>query len=168
MWARREDGDMLKLYENIKENRVAKGWSQSELARRVGYSDKSMISKIEKGVVDLSQSQIKKFADVFGVSMADLFGSVEDTLIEISRKPRKSTRDILYRDDDGNAHIITVVEENDTFKNIIETAKNAINPQKSAEKTENNRLTADEKHLIKLYRAGKYKEIVNLMMEKMP
>lgn len=158
---------MLKLYENIKENRIAKGWSQSELARRVGYSDKSMISKIEKGVVDLSQSQIKKFADAFDISMADLFGSVEDTLIEISRKPKKSTSDILYRDADGNAHIITVVE-NDTFKNILETAKNAINPQKSADNAENHKLTADEKHIIKLYRAGKYKEIVNLMMEKMP
>lgn len=158
---------MLKLYENIKENRIAKGWSQSELARRVGYSDKSMISKIEKGVVDLSQSQIKKFADAFDVSMADLFGSVEDTLIEISRKPRKSTSDILYRDADGNAHIVTVVE-NDTFKNILETAKNAINPQKSADNAENHKLTADEKHIIKLYRAGKYKEIVSLMMEKMP
>lgn len=159
---------MLKLYENIKENRMAKGWSQAELARRVGYSDKSMISKIEKGVIDLSQSQIKKFADVFGVSMADLFGTVEDALIEINTKPRKSTRDILYRDADGHSYTITVVEENDTFKNILETAKNAINPQKSAEKTENNRLTADEKHIIKLYRAGKYKEIVSLMMEKMP
>lgn len=159
---------MLKLYENIKENRVAKGWSQSELARRVGYSDKSMISKIEKGVVDLSQSQIKKFADVFGVSMADLFGSVEDTLIEMSARPRKNTRDILYRDADGHSYTITVVEENDTFKNILETAKNAINPQKSADNTENHKLTADEKHIIKLYRAGKYKEIVSLMMEKMP
>lgn len=158
---------MLKLYENIKENRVAKGWSQAELARRVGYSDKSMISKIEKGVIDLSQSQIKKFADVFGVSMADLFGTVEDALIEINTKPRKSTRDILYRDADGHSYTITVVEENDTFKNILETAKNAINPQKSAEKTENNRLTAEEKHIIKLYRSGKYKEIVSLMMDKM-
>lgn len=158
---------MLKLYENIKENRIAKGWSQSELARRVGYSDKSMISKIEKGVVDLSQSQIKKFADAFDVSMADLFGSVEDTLIEISRKPKKSTRDILYRDADGHSYTITVVEDNDTFKNILETAKNAINPQKTAENTENHKLTADEKHIIKLYRAGKYKEIVSLMMDKM-
>lgn len=157
---------MLKLYENIKENRVAKGWSQSELARRVGYSDKSMISKIEKGVVDLSQSQIKKFADVFGVSMADLFGSVEDTLIEMSTRPRKNTRDILYRDADGHSYTITVVEENDTFKNILETAKNAINPQKSADSAENHKLSADEKHIIKLYRSGKYKEIVNLMMEK--
>ena len=159
---------MLKLYENIKENRIAKGWSQSELARRVGYSDKSMISKIEKGVVDLSQSQIKKFADAFDVSMADLFGSVEDTLIEMSTRPRKSTRDILYRDADGHAYTITVVEENDTFKNILETAKNAINPQKTAESSENHKLSADEKHIIKLYRAGKYKEIVSLMMEKMP
>lgn len=67
---------MLKLYENIKTLRLANKWSQTELAGYVGYSDKSMISKIEKGVIDLSQSQIKKFAEVFHVSSSDLLGDV--------------------------------------------------------------------------------------------
>lgn len=65
---------MLKLYENIKKYRTERGWNQSDLAKRVGYSDKSMISKIEKGLVDLSQSQIQKFADAFGISASELFG----------------------------------------------------------------------------------------------
>ena len=68
---------MLQLYENIKLLRISHGWNQSELAEKVGYSDKSMISKIEKGAVDLSRSQIVKFATVFGVTASVLMG---DTL----------------------------------------------------------------------------------------
>jgi len=68
---------MLDLYRNIKMCRLSRGWSQTDLANKVGYSDKSMISKIERGAVDLSQSQIVRFAEVFCVSPADLFGDTD-------------------------------------------------------------------------------------------
>lgn len=71
---------MLDLYVNIKMQRQLKGWSQAELAKRVGYSDKSMISKIESGKIDLYQSQIQAFADVFGCSVSDLMGWNEPEL----------------------------------------------------------------------------------------
>lgn len=63
---------MLKLYENIKQRRISLGMSQSELAERTGYADKSTISRIEAGKVDLSQSKIKLFADVLRTTPADL------------------------------------------------------------------------------------------------
>lgn len=66
---------MLELYQNIRKYRVANDWSQSELARRVGYADKSMISRIENGKVDLQLNQIKAFADVFGITPGELMGS---------------------------------------------------------------------------------------------
>lgn len=69
---------MLKLYENIRLLRISHGWNQSELAEKVGYSDKSMISKIEKGAVDLSRSQIMKFAKVFGVTASVLLGDTDN------------------------------------------------------------------------------------------
>ena len=65
---------MLKLYENIKQRRIELGWTQSELAAKTGYSDKSMISRIEAGKVDLPQSKIMEFAKVLGVSASDLMG----------------------------------------------------------------------------------------------
>lgn len=65
---------MLKLYENIKQRRIELGWTQSELASKTGYSDKSMISRIEAGKVDLPQSKIMEFAKVLGVSASDLMG----------------------------------------------------------------------------------------------
>ena len=68
---------MLKLYENIKAKRLEAGMTQSELAQKIGYSDKSMIAKIEKGSVDLTLSKIIAFASIFNVSPEELMGLSE-------------------------------------------------------------------------------------------
>lgn len=65
---------MIKLYSNIKELRKQNSWSQEELAKRMGYTDRSMIAKIESGVVDLAESKIMAFAKVFDVSPWALMG----------------------------------------------------------------------------------------------
>ena len=65
---------MLQLYHNIKNRRLKLGLTQSELAKELGYSDKSMIAKIEKGAVDLPQSKIIAFAEALNVSPSDLMG----------------------------------------------------------------------------------------------
>jgi len=65
---------MLKLYENIKFYRKKNGMTQEDLAKRAGYTDRSSIAKIERGVVDLPQSKISQFAEIFGVSSGDLMG----------------------------------------------------------------------------------------------
>lgn len=65
---------MLELYENIKRLRIEARMTQDELARRAGYTDRSSIAKIEKGGVDLSQSKIKQFAEIFGVTPSHLMG----------------------------------------------------------------------------------------------
>lgn len=70
---------MMKLYENIKSLRLANGMSQEELAKRAGYTDRSSIAKIEKGEVDLSQSKILAFADIFNVTPSQL---MDDVVIE--------------------------------------------------------------------------------------
>ena len=44
---------MLQIYSNIKTRRKQLGYTQTELAKKLGYADKSMIAKIEKGQVDL-------------------------------------------------------------------------------------------------------------------
>jgi repressor LexA len=87
---------MLKLYENIKNLRLEKRMTQDELARRAGYTDRSSIAKIERGLVDLSQSKIKQFADIFGVTPGQLMGWVSeetnkknDDLVQIIAKLRK-------------------------------------------------------------------------------
>lgn len=66
---------MLQLYTNIRNLRIAQNMSQEELAKKVGYaSGKSMIAKIEKGLVNLPQSKIKLFASALGTSASELMG----------------------------------------------------------------------------------------------
>lgn len=74
---------MLKLYENIRRYRMEAKMSQAELARRTGYTDRSSITKIEKGLVDLSQSKIKQFAEVLGVTPGHLMGWDEKPAAEL-------------------------------------------------------------------------------------
>lgn len=65
---------MLKLYENIRRLRKENHWTQEDLARRMGYTDRSMIAKIEAGKVDITQSKIMDFAKVLGVEPGELMG----------------------------------------------------------------------------------------------
>ncbi len=65
---------MIKLYSNIKRLREEQGLSQDALARLTGYTDRSSITKIEKGLVDLQQSKIELFAKALGTSVKDLIG----------------------------------------------------------------------------------------------
>ena len=82
---------MLPLYENIKKYRKEHRWTQEELAAKVGYTHRSSIGKIEKGEVDISQSKIKAFADVFGVTPQQLMGyDQDDVIIQVQTKPSKT------------------------------------------------------------------------------
>jgi len=65
---------MLQVYDNIRKRRKELGYTQDELAKKVGYSERSMIGKIEKGEVDLSQSKILKFADALNTTASALMG----------------------------------------------------------------------------------------------
>ena len=64
----------MNLYENIKRKREELRMTQAELAAKTGYADKTMISKIEKGVIDLPQSKIQLFADALNTTPRDLMG----------------------------------------------------------------------------------------------
>jgi len=60
--------------ENIKNIRKEQKMSQTTLANKLGYCDKSMISKIEHGVVDLNQTRILEFANALGVDATEILG----------------------------------------------------------------------------------------------
>lgn len=68
---------MLKLYSNIKQRRIELGMSQEDLAKKVGYSGRSMIAKIEAGKIDLSQSKIDEIAKALETSSAILMGHTD-------------------------------------------------------------------------------------------
>ena len=59
---------MKTMYERIRDLRIERGMSQDDLARAMGYRDRSMITKIEGGKVDISQKKIVAFAEVLGTT----------------------------------------------------------------------------------------------------
>lgn len=65
---------MLELYKNIKRRRQQLKMTQTDLALKMGYADKSMIAKIEKGNVDLPQSKFLAFANVLETTPSELMG----------------------------------------------------------------------------------------------
>lgn len=65
---------MSTIGENIQQLRKALGWTQEDLAKKMGYKSKSTINKIELGINDIPQNKIVKFAEVLGTTPANLMG----------------------------------------------------------------------------------------------
>lgn len=74
---------IIDIGEKIKQRRLELGWSQQELADRMGYTSKSTITRIEKGINDVAQKNIEKFAKVLNVSIAYLMDwDEEETAVD--------------------------------------------------------------------------------------
>ena len=96
---------MLDLYKNIKSRRLELGMTQTDLARELGYADKSMVAKIEKGLVDLTQSKIIAFASALKTTPSELMGwddvperknpepTYEDVELLIARNGKKMSKE---------------------------------------------------------------------------
>ena len=65
---------MTNIGNKIKERREDLGLSQDDLAEMMGYKSRSTIAKIEKGVNDVTQTNIVKFAKVLKTTPAYLMG----------------------------------------------------------------------------------------------
>ena len=86
----------MHIGEKIKAQRTKLGWSQRDLAEKVGYKNHSVVARIEAGKVDLPQSRVDQFAKVLGVSHSYLLGLISaeesnknDRMAEIILKMRK-------------------------------------------------------------------------------
>ena len=60
---------METMYDRIKNLRISENMSQEDLAKKVGYKGRSMISRIEAGEIDISQSKIAAFAKALGTTV---------------------------------------------------------------------------------------------------
>lgn len=89
-WARQVEhgGPVMSLQERVKQLRKEHGWSQGELAERVG-GDPAQISRYENGRITPSADAVVKLAEVFDVSTDYLL--VEDS----PRRPFRGADDAL-------------------------------------------------------------------------
>jgi len=60
----------------IREKRVAKGWSQEELAFNCGLH-RTYVGAVERGERNLSLLSLEKIADALGLSIGALFANVK-------------------------------------------------------------------------------------------
>ena len=65
--------------------------SQDELAKRMGYKDRSMITKIESGKVDISQKKILSFARVLNTTPSYLMG-LDDQASALAARSNEEAR----------------------------------------------------------------------------
>lgn len=63
----------MNFNDNVKRLRLEKGITQDELAKRVGYSDRSAIAKLEAGAFDIPYSKILLIAEALDTDPVDLF-----------------------------------------------------------------------------------------------
>lgn len=68
----------MHIGDRIKARRVQLGWSQRDLAEKMGYKNHSVVARVEAGKVDLPQSRLDQFAKVLGLSHGYLLGLVSE------------------------------------------------------------------------------------------
>ena len=77
----------MKINERIRLMRKQKGMSQEDLAQLSGYGDRSTISRIEKGEIDIPHSKVFALADALHCSPSLLlFGDECEEVIEKVRQ----------------------------------------------------------------------------------
>ena len=81
---------MSTVGENILLMRKRLGWTQEELAKKMGYKSKSTINKIELGINDIPQSKIVQFAKVFNTTPAHLMGWNDEDSKDSPEEPQLS------------------------------------------------------------------------------
>lgn len=64
---------MSKLGDKIKEIRLKAGLTQEEFGKTLGYTNKSSITKIEKGVNEISFDKLELLVEKYHVDMYSLF-----------------------------------------------------------------------------------------------
>lgn len=79
----------MTIADRIRIKRTELDYSQTQLALKAGYSDKTAISKFENAGDDITMKQVKRIAKALGVSTAYLMGWEETK--EISGHTETST-----------------------------------------------------------------------------
>lgn len=133
---------MSTVGENILRMRKLLGWTQEELATKMGYKSKSTINKIELGINDIPQSKIVKFADVLGTTPAHLMGWDDESEENISPEMRelsegeKMLLDLYNRVSDETKEVLVTMLSNfdkiptDKQRFVLEMIRVALGNQK--------------------------------------
>jgi transcriptional regulator with XRE-family HTH domain len=72
----------MQIYEKLRVLRLCKGWSQDEMAEKIGYSLNGY-AKIERGETELKVDKLEKIAEIVGINLQQLLGMNEKNIFNI-------------------------------------------------------------------------------------
>lgn len=101
---------MKKTHEIVKERREQLGLSQDELARRVGYTNRSSIARIERGDTDIPQSKLYDIARALRVTPSYLMG--EDTECVYTSDPPMMVAEMTAIDEESMEKFFELTPQN--------------------------------------------------------
>lgn len=110
----------------IRAARLDKGWTQEELARRMGKT-KSLISKVENGLDNLTSDKISEYAEALDTSPAKLMGWEETPEFRRRHTFKSET------DETGHIRYITVPNPSATAEKLKALEKAYMDTMKAAE-----------------------------------
>lgn len=68
----------MDIGQRIKNRRLELGLTQADLAKRMGYTNKSTIGKVENGNNDITQTKVVQYAHALNTTVAYLMGWEEE------------------------------------------------------------------------------------------
>ena len=95
---------MKQLYKNICKRRKELGMTQTELALKTGYLEKSSISRIEKGEIDLPISKIEVLAKALDCSVGELLDLEKESPTTLKEDVRQAVNEVLKSYLDALSH----------------------------------------------------------------
>jgi len=69
------------------------GWTQQELAEKMGYKSKSSINKIELGIADVNYKKLAQFASVLKMNVGELVCSDNENIFDEFKDTRFSSKE---------------------------------------------------------------------------
>lgn len=103
------------LGENIRFLRTKKGYSQDDIANKLGYKSFTTIQKWESGVSEPPLKALKKLSEIFNIDMNDLATKKLST-------DTSSDDDVYYLDDDAR-DMAQFMYENPEYKVLFDASR---------------------------------------------
>ncbi len=103
------------LGENIRFLRTKKGYSQDDIANKLGYKSFTTIQKWESGVSEPPLKALKKLSEIFNIDMNDLATKKLST-------DTCSDNDVYYLDDDAR-DMAQFMYENPEYKVLFDASR---------------------------------------------
>ena len=70
----------------IRAERVAKGLTQDDVAKKMGWKDRAAYAKRENGIVDIGANELIKIAEILGYSAKELNIFFTDAVLDKEQK----------------------------------------------------------------------------------